>query len=172
MAAVCGVREDDAAVHVLLLLIRRGLEGTGLEVVARVENLDDRIALTMKTRLGAAVSTCSSLVPVFRGANWMERECYDMFGIRFEGHPICVASCSATTGSAIHSSSPTRSTRRIRHTADAGLMLDTAKPTLVEFDYSGGERLMMNMGRSIRPHTACSARSSRSRARRSLLSMR
>jgi NADH-quinone oxidoreductase subunit C len=59
----------------------------GLEVVARVENLDDRIALTMKTRLGAGVSTCASLVPVFRGANWMERECYDMFGIRFEGHP-------------------------------------------------------------------------------------
>ena len=59
----------------------------GLEVVARVENLDDGIALTMKTRLAAGVSTCSSLVPVFRGANWMERECYDMFGIRFEGHP-------------------------------------------------------------------------------------
>ena len=59
----------------------------GLEVVARVENLGDGIALTMKTRLGAGVSTCSSLVPVFRGANWMERECYDMFGIRFEGHP-------------------------------------------------------------------------------------
>ena len=59
----------------------------GLEVIARIENLDDGIPLTMKTRLGAGVSTCSSLVPVFRGADWMERECYDMFGIRFEGHP-------------------------------------------------------------------------------------
>jgi NADH-quinone oxidoreductase subunit C len=28
--------------------------------------------------------TCSDLWP---GADWMERECYDLFGIRFEGHP-------------------------------------------------------------------------------------
>ena len=59
----------------------------GLEVVARIENLDDGFALMMKTRLGPGVSACPSLVPVFRGADWMERECYDMFGIRFEGHP-------------------------------------------------------------------------------------
>ena len=58
----------------------------GLEVVARVDNLDDRFAVFMKTRLGPGVSTCPSLVSLYRGANWMERECYDMFGIRFEGH--------------------------------------------------------------------------------------
>jgi NADH-quinone oxidoreductase subunit C len=59
----------------------------GLEVVARVENLADGFALTMKSRLGAGVSEVDSLVPVYRGAEWMERECYDMFGIRFAGHP-------------------------------------------------------------------------------------
>ncbi|MBM3275400.1 MAG: NADH-quinone oxidoreductase subunit C [Candidatus Sericytochromatia bacterium] len=59
----------------------------GLEVVARVDNVDDRIGVLMKTRLAPGVSSCPSLVPVYRGANWMERECYDMFGIRFEGHP-------------------------------------------------------------------------------------
>jgi NADH-quinone oxidoreductase subunit C len=59
----------------------------GLEVVARVDNLDDRVSVMMKTRLGPGVSSCPSLVPVYRGADWMERECYDMFGIRFEGHP-------------------------------------------------------------------------------------
>ena len=50
-------------------------------------DLDDGVALMMKTKLGAGVSSCASLVPLFRGADWMERECYDMFGIRFEGHP-------------------------------------------------------------------------------------
>ena len=59
----------------------------GLEMVARVENLADGFALTMKSRLGAGVAEVDSLVPVYRGAEWMERECYDMFGIRFAGHP-------------------------------------------------------------------------------------
>ena len=59
----------------------------GLEMVARVENLDAGFVVMMKTRLGASVTTCASMVPVFRGANWMERECWDMFGIHFEGHP-------------------------------------------------------------------------------------
>ncbi len=59
----------------------------GLEVVAWVDNLDARFSLLLKTRLGAGVTTCASLEPVYRGAGWMERECYDMFGIRFDGHP-------------------------------------------------------------------------------------
>ena len=59
----------------------------GLEVVARLDNLDDRVGLMMKTKLGPGVSACPSLTPIFRGADWMEREAYDMFGIRFEGHP-------------------------------------------------------------------------------------
>jgi NADH-quinone oxidoreductase subunit C len=59
----------------------------GLEVVAKVDNTDTNLAILVKTRLGAGVTTCASLVPIYRGADWMERECYDMFGIRFEGHP-------------------------------------------------------------------------------------
>jgi NADH-quinone oxidoreductase subunit C len=59
----------------------------GLEVIAWVENPDARVSVLMKTRLGPGVTTCPSLVPVYRGAGWMERETFDMFGIRFEGHP-------------------------------------------------------------------------------------
>ena len=59
----------------------------GLEIVAWVDNLDDKRRVLLKTRLGAGVTACPSLVPVYRGANWMERECFDMFGIRFDGHP-------------------------------------------------------------------------------------
>ncbi len=59
----------------------------GLEVVARMDNVYDNVSLTARTRLGPGESRCQSLVPVYRGADWMERECYDLFGIGFDGHP-------------------------------------------------------------------------------------
>jgi NADH-quinone oxidoreductase subunit C len=59
----------------------------GLEIVAWVDNLDAKVAVELRTKLGAGVTACASIVSVYRGANWMERECFDMFGVRFEGHP-------------------------------------------------------------------------------------
>jgi len=59
----------------------------GLDVLARVENLDTPFALTLRTRLPAGTTRCPSLVPVYRGAEWMERECFDMFGVVFDDHP-------------------------------------------------------------------------------------
>ncbi len=58
----------------------------GLEVVCRVENLEAGVGILAKTRLGPDCR-CPSLTSLYRGADWMERECYDMFGVRFEGHP-------------------------------------------------------------------------------------
>jgi NADH-quinone oxidoreductase subunit C len=58
----------------------------GLEVLARVEDVDARLALTMRTRLAPDALRCPTLTGLWRGADWMERECYDMFGVRFEGH--------------------------------------------------------------------------------------
>jgi NADH-quinone oxidoreductase subunit C len=63
------------------------LQAEGLDVVARVENLDAGFALMLRTRLAPGVTRCPSLVAIYRGADWMERECYDMFGITFDGHP-------------------------------------------------------------------------------------
>jgi len=58
----------------------------GLDVVARLENLRDGLGLTVKTRIPREAA-CPSLTGPYRGADWMERECYDLFGIRFDGHP-------------------------------------------------------------------------------------
>lgn len=63
------------------------LKADGLEVVAYLENVEHNVAVVLRAKLGAGNTTCPSLVPVYRGANWMERETFDMFGIRFEGHP-------------------------------------------------------------------------------------
>jgi len=59
----------------------------GFEVLCRVENLDTGLAVLMRTKLGAGEVRCPSLTSLWRGADWMERECYDMFGVVFEGHP-------------------------------------------------------------------------------------
>ncbi len=59
----------------------------GLEVVARLDNLDAKVCVMLRTKLGAGNTHCPSLHGVYRGANWMERECFDMFGIVFDGHP-------------------------------------------------------------------------------------
>ena len=59
----------------------------GLEVVTWVDNLNDKVSLVLRAKLGVENPVIPSLVPVYRGANWMERECFDMFGIRFDGHP-------------------------------------------------------------------------------------
>lgn len=45
---------------------------------------NDRLFLKMNVADGEAAP---SVVPVWAGANWLEREVYDMFGIEFEGHP-------------------------------------------------------------------------------------
>ena len=59
----------------------------GFEVVARVDNLESGLGVMMRAKLGAGETRCPSLVPVWKGADWMEREAYDMFGIVFDGHP-------------------------------------------------------------------------------------
>jgi NADH-quinone oxidoreductase subunit C len=41
----------------------------------------------LQVRLSGQDPVVDSLVPVWPGANWLEREIFDLFGIRFDGHP-------------------------------------------------------------------------------------
>ena len=41
----------------------------------------------MKTHLNLPEVELPSVYPLWKSADWMEREVYDMFGITFEGHP-------------------------------------------------------------------------------------
>jgi len=43
--------------------------------------------LYVKTHVNEPELNLSSAVPLWRGADWMEREVFDMYGIVFEGHP-------------------------------------------------------------------------------------
>ena len=59
----------------------------GLEIVLWVDNLDAHLPVQLRTKLGAGHTTCASVAGIYRGADWMERECFDMFGVQFTGHP-------------------------------------------------------------------------------------
>jgi NADH:ubiquinone oxidoreductase subunit C len=45
------------------------------------------IIITLKTELPRDTPTISSVVPIWESAHFHEREAFEMFGIKFEGHP-------------------------------------------------------------------------------------
>ena len=50
-------------------------------------NTDTAERITIRAMLNEPELEIESAVPLWEGANWMEREVYDMFGIVFKGHP-------------------------------------------------------------------------------------
>lgn len=58
-----------------------------LEVVYHLFSLGKRHKLVVKTSVPADAPRVPSVVPVWRGADWFEREGHDLFGVVFEGHP-------------------------------------------------------------------------------------
>jgi NADH-quinone oxidoreductase subunit C len=61
-----------------------------LAVVAHVWSSAHRHHLRLRTQIPSTDGRLDSLTTVWLGANWHERETYEMFGIVFEGHPNLV----------------------------------------------------------------------------------
>jgi NADH-quinone oxidoreductase subunit C len=57
------------------------------EMVYHLFSLSLKLRLRFKTRLPENDLKIDSLTPIFKNANWLEREVYDMFGVHFDGHP-------------------------------------------------------------------------------------
>ena len=57
------------------------------EVVANLIDLDRRRRLRVRLQVPAADPVAPSLFDLWPGTEAMERETYDMFGIRFDNHP-------------------------------------------------------------------------------------
>ncbi len=55
--------------------------------VTFVRGVETRVYAMLRTRCTEADPHVPSLTPVWIGANWAERETYDMFGIVFDDHP-------------------------------------------------------------------------------------
>jgi NADH-quinone oxidoreductase subunit C len=57
------------------------------EVHYVLKNLDSGECLVVKCGVNDPDPALPSAVPLWPGADWMEREVFDMYGIRFSGHP-------------------------------------------------------------------------------------
>lgn len=57
------------------------------EVVYHVHSVPLNQRVRLKCRISGSQPEIDSVTPVWRGANWYEREIYDMFGISFRNHP-------------------------------------------------------------------------------------
>jgi len=71
-------------------------EGPGKNLVsfyhlAQLSNSDGHSTVEVRLEVSLPRSgdlTVPSLYPLYRGADWQERECFDMFGITYSGHPL------------------------------------------------------------------------------------
>ena len=59
----------------------------GYGVVLHVWSTAARHGVLIRTTVGRAEPVLDSVVPLYPGANWPERETYEMFGVCFTGHP-------------------------------------------------------------------------------------
>ena len=56
------------------------------DVVYHLMSTQSKRRLRVKTRVAEGESV-PSITPIYRAANWFEREAWDMFGVKFDGHP-------------------------------------------------------------------------------------
>ena len=62
-------------------------DGPRFEVVYQLYSLAHNHRLRLKVRVDEGDAVVPTAVPLWPIANWLEREVWDMFGVRFAGHP-------------------------------------------------------------------------------------
>jgi NADH-quinone oxidoreductase subunit C len=60
---------------------------TFFQVVYHISSYSNRIVIQITVDVPRDLPEVDSITPLYGGANWHEREAYDMFGIVFKGHP-------------------------------------------------------------------------------------
>ena len=85
--------KDDAAFDMNVLMDLTAVDGLGMDWSPRFEmvyhffSLQRNHRLRIKVKVSEADAVMPSLVALWPIADWLEREVWDMFGIKFEGHP-------------------------------------------------------------------------------------
>ena len=88
---ICTFLRDDPALRFDMAMDLTGVDYLGeeprFEVVYHLYSLEKRHRVRIKARVPEDDPVIDSVVPVWVGIDWYEREAYDMYGIVFRGHP-------------------------------------------------------------------------------------
>jgi len=57
------------------------------EIVYHLQSIANNQRIRLKARISGENPEIESAFPVYRSANWYEREVFDLFGVRFLNHP-------------------------------------------------------------------------------------
>ncbi|MHB8630738.1 MAG: NADH-quinone oxidoreductase subunit C [Candidatus Limnocylindria bacterium] len=88
LVEVATLLRDDALTRCDLYSVNAGVDtGAELRSVTFVRGTTTHVFAMLRTRCPEMDPRVPTLSGVWPGANWCERETYDMFGIVFEGHP-------------------------------------------------------------------------------------
>lgn len=92
--AICQFLREDPSLSFEMLTDLCGVDYPDrvprMEVVAHLYSLTRKHRIRVKTRIGdSELNTVEldSVTSIWKGANWLERETYDMSGVMFRGHP-------------------------------------------------------------------------------------
>lgn len=126
----------------------RGATGQRLEVVLHLYSIGKRHRLRLKTRVGDEDmdgAELDSVTSIWTGANWFEREVYDMSGVTFRGHPDLrrILMYPEFEGHPLLKDYPANRTQPLvpyRSEEDAGLPLDKQAPFREDEGMSFGRR--------------------------------
>jgi NADH-quinone oxidoreductase subunit C len=89
IASVCGfLKYDQAFVRAsTVTAVDRYPAEPRFEVVYHLQSVERKMRIRLKCRLRGEDPVIESVTGVWRGANWYEREIFDLFGIKFTNHP-------------------------------------------------------------------------------------
>jgi NADH-quinone oxidoreductase subunit C len=89
--AVCEFLRDDPAIKMDMFIdltaVDRFAREPRFDVVLHLYSLDKKHRVRLYGGVPEEDPTIETLVPLWPGANWFEREAYDLYGVRFRGHP-------------------------------------------------------------------------------------
>jgi NADH-quinone oxidoreductase subunit C len=57
------------------------------ELNYHLTSISRRDKIRLRVRVSGEDPVADTVTPIWPGANWMEREVFDLFGVRFQGHP-------------------------------------------------------------------------------------